>query len=442
MILLNADLGEGVLHQGKNVAHKVALYIHLANVSCGAHAGNESHIKETIQICLEHNVLIGAHPSYPDKENFGRSSQGLSPDEILEEIEKQILTLAKWAVDVGTSLSHVKAHGALYNDLMKNPTLLNRAMELVKAINPSLAFVLQSGVTTSPKFTNILREAFVDRQYDEAGFLIPRSEAKAVFKDKKLIQAQLKQLLKGHVQSSNGKLLSVSFETLCIHCDNTALVEELASLSFFKVQQLNEDAFLISGTRPNEAFAGFLREHFPGFQVVPSYETVLLDFGAVDTPLPQQRDIEKVIRSWRPDSLVKEESILEIPVCYGLEIDQVADRLGLGKEEVAALHSQNTYTNFAMGFLPGFAYLGEHPEELQLPRKEKVAPVKAGTLAIAEKQTAIYPLNSPGGWHQIGRTPLKIFDSEGKLTLDLKTGQKIRFRPISEEEFFKMGGQW
>ena len=130
---------------------------------------------------------------------------------------------------------------------------------------------------------------------------------------------------------------------------------------------------------------------------------------------------------------------LEIPVCYDIELaadlTAVALSTGLSINEIIRLHSRQPYRVYLIGFLPGFPYLGRLPVELQLPRKQIPTNVAAGSVAIAGLQTGIYPVQSPGGWHVIGRTPLRIFDSSLEVPCLLEAGDLVQFTPISQHEY-------
>jgi inhibitor of KinA len=135
----------------------------------------------------------------------------------------------------------------------------------------------------------------------------------------------------------------------------------------------------------------------------------------------------------------REERTVRIPVCYetaiALDIEQVADLKGITPDEVIALHSSVTYKVYMMGFLPGFAYMGEVDEKIAVPRKPQPTNIIAGSVGIAGKQTGIYPLDSPGGWQIIGRTPLKLFDQGKEMPCFLQAGDRVQFYPISKKEF-------
>lgn len=134
-----------------------------------------------------------------------------------------------------------------------------------------------------------------------------------------------------------------------------------------------------------------------------------------------------------------------IPVCYegpyAPDLQGVAVQLGLSLREIVELHCAGVYRVYMIGFLPGFPYLGTVDRRLQLPRKARPVPVQAGAVGIAGGQTGIYPLNSPGGWLIIGRTPLKLFDPEASPPVRLQTGDRVQFYPISPREFDGLSGR-
>jgi KipI family sensor histidine kinase inhibitor len=129
----------------------------------------------------------------------------------------------------------------------------------------------------------------------------------------------------------------------------------------------------------------------------------------------------------------------ELPVVYGGEagpdLGEVAAGAGISQEEAIALHAAQTYHVYMLGFAPGFAYLGDLPEALRLPRRATPrARLPAGSVAIASDMTAVYPLESPGGWHLIGRTPVTLWDMARRDEPLLKPGDRVRFLPVSEED--------
>lgn len=182
----------------------------------------------------------------------------------------------------------------------------------------------------------------------------------------------------------------------------------------------------------------------PGIkEVVGSYCTLSLQYD------PLQLDFEE-IRAWLEDLekmlgkvVVAEARVIDIPVCYGgiygPDLDFVAKHNGINIEEAVALHSGVPYRIYAIGFAPGFCYLGGLNESLHTPRlqspRQKVA---AGSVGIAGGQTGVYPLDSPGGWQLIGRTPLRLFAPERENPLLYAPGDAIRFCPVAEEEFLNL----
>ena len=137
------------------------------------------------------------------------------------------------------------------------------------------------------------------------------------------------------------------------------------------------------------------------------------------------------------------EKIIRIPVCYdkclGIDLENIVSKNKISIEEIIKIHTEETYLVYCLGFLPGFAYMGKVNESIQIarhasPRKE----VFAGSVGIAGMQTGIYPMNSPGGWQIIGRTPLKIFDKTPTILGKLEAGNLIQFYPISFSEFEKL----
>ena len=131
--------------------------------------------------------------------------------------------------------------------------------------------------------------------------------------------------------------------------------------------------------------------------------------------------------------------LFRIPVCYekeyGPDLEWVAGQKGLSREELIGLHCSDAYRIYMIGFLPGFPYLGKVGSRLAIGRKDRPVPVIAGGVGIAGMQTGIYPLNSPGGWQIIGRTPVKLFDRETDPPVLLQTGDKVQFYPVSAAEF-------
>jgi inhibitor of KinA len=150
-------------------------------------------------------------------------------------------------------------------------------------------------------------------------------------------------------------------------------------------------------------------------------------------------EVKKIIED-NNEIIFEENGKISIPVCYdeefGIDIAYLANKKNLSVEDVIELHTSKTYRVYMIGFLPGFAYMGSVDQKIQIPRKENPRKkIEAGSVGIAGEQTGIYPLQSPGGWQIIGRTPLQLFNKEKKEPVLLQPGDEIKFFSISKDEF-------
>lgn len=182
-------------------------------------------------------------------------------------------------------------------------------------------------------------------------------------------------------------------------------------------------------------------------EAVPAYSSLTIYYDLVTTSKAAKGllgydfikgQLEKVIPSIEID-FEASSSQIQVPVCYDMAlapgIKELAKAKHLTTEEVIAIHTGKIYRVYMLGFLPGFAYMGEVDERICMPRKTQPENVAAGSVGIAGKQTGIYPLASPGGWCIIGRTPLKLFDAEGEGTTMFKAGDTVQFISITKDEF-------
>lgn len=218
---INCDLGEGIGNDAELMP-----YIDEANIACGFHAGDAYSMRETVALCIRHGVKIGAHPSYLDRENFGRKEIELSSEEIYLLVKKQVESLKQIVENAGAKLNHVKPHGALYNTSAKN---LEVAKAIAKAVKDIDAGLILFGLKNSHsiKAANELglitaEEAFADRSYESDGSLTPRSQPGACFTD---IQDVLNQVQK------------MKADTWCIHGDGPHALAFAEALHTFKTQQ-------------------------------------------------------------------------------------------------------------------------------------------------------------------------------------------------------------
>lgn len=222
---LNCDLGEGYPHDAE-----LMKYISSANIACGGHYGDRDSMKRTVDLAIENNVAIGAHPSYPDRENFGRKSIKIGFSELSDSITSQIDSLRRIARECGSDIVHVKPHGALYNDSANDGELAAMIAECIGNYDSSLAlFGLANSVSIREGERLGLRvcgEAFADRTYDAAGKLTPRSEPNAFVNNSEIALGNILQLIEhSTLTATTGESLTFRAETICIHGDGPNAVE-------------------------------------------------------------------------------------------------------------------------------------------------------------------------------------------------------------------------
>jgi 5-oxoprolinase (ATP-hydrolysing) subunit A len=224
---LNCDLGEGYPADALLMP-----WISSANIACGYHAGDIDTMKRTVALCLEHGVAIGAHPSYPDRENFGRTDMmdvSLSVQDLPYVIEDQISLLLEICIEAGAKLHHVKPHGALYNRAAKDKFVCDAICVALKVIDPTLVLYGLSGsdMEVVAKNTGIafMREVFADRTYQHDGSLRPRNLPDALItNEEQSLQQVLQMINEGTVRTVDNKIIPMRAETICIHGDGSHAV--------------------------------------------------------------------------------------------------------------------------------------------------------------------------------------------------------------------------
>ena len=205
-------------------------YVTSINIACGYHAGDLETMQRTVSSAVEKGVAIGAHPGYPDRENFGRFEMELSTEEIFTIVRDQVLTLQGICIEVGAKLSHVKPHGALYNQSAKDATLAGAIAESVFSINPELLlFGLSGSVSIAEaqrRGLNTASEVFADRTYQADGSLTPRTMKNAVITDTDLSVRQVLSMINDRlVKTTDGNDVSILADSICIHGDGENAVE-------------------------------------------------------------------------------------------------------------------------------------------------------------------------------------------------------------------------
>jgi UPF0271 protein len=222
---INCDLGEGIGNEAFIIP-----YISSANIACGYHAGDVNTMYQTVELAVKHNVSVGAHVSYLDKANFGRTEMNLPGDEVYELVEQQLIILKEITDLFDIPITHVKPHGALYNQSSKDKKLANTIARAVKDFDHRLILLGLSG-SHSIQEAELLglktaNEVFADRSYQDDGSLTPRSLSNAIIEDTAAMIKQVLQMLnEGIVTTVSGKIIPIKAETICIHGDGKHAAE-------------------------------------------------------------------------------------------------------------------------------------------------------------------------------------------------------------------------
>lgn len=240
MLKLNCDLGE--LVGEKNNDALIMPLIDQANIACGGHAGNERSMHETVALAQRNNVAIGAHPSYPDKTNFGRKTMTLTDEALVSSICQQVQALHHVCSAYKTDIKYIKPHGALYNDMMKNLAIFNvicKAVSQLPSCLPTPLPIMIQAIKNHQPFQDIankyriplLYEAFADRAYQANGLLLPRTQKNAVIHCLETVKKNISRLIEKHtLYSIDNTEISVQADSLCVHGDNEAALAMIHSL--------------------------------------------------------------------------------------------------------------------------------------------------------------------------------------------------------------------
>jgi UPF0271 protein len=216
---LNADLGEGCDND-----QALLQLVSSANIACGFHAGDAQTMLQSVRWALQYGVAIGAHPSFPDRENFGRTAMQLPPETVYAQVVYQLGALAAIARAEGGKMVHVKPHGMLYNQAATDPALADAIARAVHSVDPALKLVglagseliragARLGLATS-------QEVFADRRYQSSGNLVPRSQPDALIESDELaLQQTLMMVQQQIVVSREGVAVPVQADTVCLHGD-------------------------------------------------------------------------------------------------------------------------------------------------------------------------------------------------------------------------------
>lgn len=213
---LNADIGEGFADEA------IVPWLSSANISCGAHAGSEADIRKAMRLCKQFNVAIGAHPSYPDRAHFGRQVLALPFTALRASLIQQLDFFFRLAADEGVAVTHLKAHGALYNEAAQNHEIGQLLIDLCVQYQITLMTLAQSPLLLQANKQQVptVAEAFADRSYQANGQLVARSLPGALLAAPQAIAQSLQLIMQQQITTLDGELLNLQAESLCLHGDS------------------------------------------------------------------------------------------------------------------------------------------------------------------------------------------------------------------------------
>ncbi len=226
---INCDMGESYGAWKMGADAEVMPYISSANIACGFHGGDPATIRKTVRLALDHGVAVGAHPSLPDLQGFGRRVMKISPQDMYDLVVYQAGAVEAFARAAGARLHHVKCHGALYNMAANDEALSEAMARAVKDLGEGLLlYALSNSVMMNVarrQGVRVAGEVFADRGYSDDGTLAPRERPGGMIEDaNRAVERALGMVEKGYVTSLSGKPVPVSADTLCLHGDQAGAV--------------------------------------------------------------------------------------------------------------------------------------------------------------------------------------------------------------------------
>ena len=228
---INADVGEGL-----NNESELMPYLSSCNIACGGHAGNVKTMVDVVELAKKHNVKIGAHPSFPDKVNFGRVNIDITAADLYSSLKSQIRVLQKVLHEKNAQMHHIKPHGALYNLAAKDEKTSKVILEVIKSIAHPIALYAPyesviANLATKEQI-NVIYEAFADRNYNDDLSLVSRTTANAILNDKSDVLEHVLRMIKHQkVKSINGVEVTIEVDTFCVHGDTKNALQILKYLN-------------------------------------------------------------------------------------------------------------------------------------------------------------------------------------------------------------------
>src|SRR4029079_19471863 len=231
---LNCDMGESYGAWKMGADAEVMPFITSANIACGFHGGDPATIRKTVRLAVDHGVAIGAHPSLPDIQGFGRRVMKISPQEMYDFVVYQAGAVEGFARAAGGKLHHIKCHGALYNMAANDEALSEAMARAVRDLGDVMLYALSKSKSFEIAKKANLRvagEVFADRGYSDDGTLAPRDKPGGMIEDaQKSVKQALAMVEEGYVTSLSGKRIPVAADTMCLHGDQPGAVEFALSI--------------------------------------------------------------------------------------------------------------------------------------------------------------------------------------------------------------------
>jgi UPF0271 protein len=224
---INADVGEGIGNEDQ-----LFPLISSCNIACGGHAGNLETMLSVVRLAKKNNLKIGAHPSFPDRKNFGRKIMNISKDKLVKSLKNQIQALKTILIQENVDLNHIKPHGALYNFASNDKETARIIIDLTKEINTKLYAPYSSLISKMAREegVKICNELFIDRNYNSNLTLVSRDNPNALIENSNEMFKHVYNIINNKIISVDKKEISVEFDTLCIHGDNPNAIELLEEL--------------------------------------------------------------------------------------------------------------------------------------------------------------------------------------------------------------------